>query len=37
MNEKLHNYLKDFIAYVHVLSTDVFIIVDILLASVFCH
>ena len=35
MNEKLDNYLKDFIAYIYFLYTAVFIIVDILFASVF--
>ena len=34
MNEIINNYMNGFIAYVHVLSTDFFTIVDVLLASI---
>ena len=35
MNEKVDNYLRGFISYIHVLSTAVFIIVDIFLLQYF--
>ena len=37
MNEKLDHYLNNFVAYRHVLSPDMFIVVKFLLAIVFVN